>query len=37
MAPLAVRLMELPKQMTAGFGKMFTVGLATTLAVAFWV
>jgi hypothetical protein len=36
-APLAVRLIELPKHITAGLGSMFTVGLATTVAVAFWV
>jgi hypothetical protein len=36
-APLAVKLIELFKQIKAGFGFIVTVGLATTLAVAFWV
>jgi hypothetical protein len=34
-APLAVKLIEFPIQITAGFGLMVTVGLGTTLAVAF--
>ena len=32
-APLAVKLMELPKQITAGLGSTVTVGLMTTVAV----
>ena len=36
-APLAVKLIELPKQISAGFGFMVTVGFGTTLAVAFCV
>jgi len=34
-APLAVKLTELPKQINAGFGLIVTVGFGTTLAVAF--
>ena len=36
-APLAVKLIELFKQINAGFGKIVTVGFGTTLAVAFCV
>ena len=37
LAPLAVKLIELPKQIIAGLGKMVTVGLMTTVAVPFCV
>ena len=36
-APLAVRLMELFKQIKAGFGLIVTVGLATTVTTPFCV
>ena len=36
-APLAVKLIELFKQIKAGFGLIVTVGFGTTLAVAFCV